>query len=64
MHALASENRAIEIVVRCNYLKRAQSYAEAALRNFQQYQGRAVNEEAKTQRIIGKIKQALIQLHG
>ncbi len=40
-------------------LQRAQSYAEAALRDFQHYQGRAAADEARAQKLIDIIAQAL-----
>jgi tetratricopeptide (TPR) repeat protein len=43
-------------------LHRAQAYAEAALRDFKHYKGRAAVEEAKTQRILDAIAQALPKL--
>ena len=43
-------------------LLRARAYAEAALRDFQHYQGRAANEEAKTQSLLDHINQALAKL--
>jgi len=44
---------------RRDLLHRAKAYAEAALRDFQTYQGRAANEEAKAQQLITAIGQAL-----
>ncbi len=43
-------------------LLRAQAYAEAALRDFQHYQGRAAADEAKAQQLIDDIHQTLAQL--
>ena len=43
-------------------LLRALAYAEAALRDYQQYQGRAATEEAETQGILDYINQALAKL--
>jgi tetratricopeptide (TPR) repeat protein len=43
-------------------LLRARAYAEAALRDFQQYQGRADAEEAKVQGFLDDINQALADL--
>ncbi len=44
------------------FLLRAGAYAEAALRDFQQYQGRAAADEANAQRLIDIINQALAKL--
>ncbi|SMF96056.1 CHAT domain-containing protein [Methylomagnum ishizawai] len=44
---------------RHDLLLRARSYAEAALRDFQRYQGRAAADETQTQRFIADIDQAL-----
>lgn len=43
-------------------LLRARAYAEAALRDFQQYQGRAAADEADAQRLLDNINQALAGL--
>jgi tetratricopeptide (TPR) repeat protein len=43
-------------------LLRAQAYAQAALRDFQHYQGRAAKDEAKAQRLLADIAQALTKL--
>jgi tetratricopeptide (TPR) repeat protein len=51
---LSSQQRAI--------LLRARAYAEAALRDYQQYQGRAAVEEADTQDLLDLINQALAKL--
>ena len=40
-------------------LRRARTYAEAALRDFQHYEGRAAADEAKTQQLIAHIDQQL-----
>jgi tetratricopeptide (TPR) repeat protein len=40
-------------------LHRARAYAEAALDNFNHYQGRAADDEAKAQQLIEQIEQAL-----
>jgi tetratricopeptide (TPR) repeat protein len=40
-------------------LHRAEAYAEAALRDFQHYEGRAADKEAKAQRLLADIAQAL-----
>lgn len=44
---------------RRDLLRRAQAYAQASLRDFQHYQGRAAADEAKVQRLIDEIAQAL-----
>lgn len=44
------------------FMLRARAYAEAALRDFQQYQGRAAADEAKSQNLIDLINQALAEL--
>lgn len=43
-------------------LLRARAYAEAALRDYQHFQGRAVQEEAMTQGLLDDINQALVKL--
>jgi tetratricopeptide (TPR) repeat protein len=43
-------------------LLRARAYAQAALRDFQHYQGRAAADEAKAQQLIDNIEQLLAQL--
>lgn len=43
-------------------LLRAQAYAQAALRDYQHYKGRAAADEANTQRLIDKIEQQLANL--
>ena len=43
-------------------LGRAQAFTEAALRDFQYYQGRVAADEAKTQRLFDCIIQALAKL--
>jgi hypothetical protein len=40
-------------------LRRAQTYAEAALRDYQHYEGRAADDEAKCQQLIDDIQQQL-----
>ncbi|MBI5366701.1 MAG: CHAT domain-containing protein [Planctomycetes bacterium] len=45
-----------------DYLLRAQAYAEAALRDFQRYQGRAAKDEADAQRLLDHVHQALAKL--
>jgi tetratricopeptide (TPR) repeat protein len=43
-------------------LLRARAYAEAALRDYQHYQGRAAKEEANTQGLLNRINQTLAEL--
>jgi tetratricopeptide (TPR) repeat protein len=43
-------------------LHRAQAYAQAALRDYQHYQGRAAADEAKAQQLLADITQALTKL--
>lgn len=40
-------------------LAEARLYAQAALRNFQHYQGRAANEEQRAQQLLAWIERAL-----
>lgn len=47
-----------------DYLHRAQAYAQAALRDYQHYQGRAATDEASVQRLLDVIAQALQALPG
>ncbi|MFZ4703235.1 MAG: hypothetical protein ACOYMG_24600, partial [Candidatus Methylumidiphilus sp.] len=44
---------------RRDLLLRAKAYAEAALRDYQSYQGRAADREAKAQQLMARIEQAL-----
>jgi len=44
------------------FLLRARAYAEAALRDFRQYQGRAATDEAKAQHLLDLINQDLAKL--
>ena len=44
---------------RRDLLRRAAAYAEASLRDFQHYQGRAAADEAEAQRLIDIIARAL-----
>jgi tetratricopeptide (TPR) repeat protein len=46
----------------CDLLHRAQAYAQAALRDYQHYQGRAATDEAKAQQLLAAIAQALTKL--
>ncbi len=41
---------------------RAQAYAQAALRDFQHYEGRAAANEAKAQQLLDRIEQRLAAL--
>jgi hypothetical protein len=43
-------------------LHRAQAYAQAALRDYQHYQGRAAKDEADAQQLLAGIAQALTKL--
>ncbi|MGZ4969616.1 MAG: hypothetical protein ACXV8O_14415 [Methylobacter sp.] len=43
-------------------LQRSEAYVEAALRDFQYYQGRVTADEAKAQQLIADIRQALATL--
>ena len=61
MYARAAEGEKQPSLQRSSLL-RAQAYAEAALRDFRQYQGRVAAEEANAQRLLDQIKQALVQL--
>ena len=45
-----------------DFLHRAQAYAQAALRDLQQYQGRAAADEVKAQQLLADIAQALTKL--
>jgi hypothetical protein len=44
---------------RCDLLRRAAAYAQASLRDYQHYQGRAADREAKAQRLIEDIARAV-----
>lgn len=46
----------------CTLWQCARAYAQAALRDFQHYQGRAAADEARAQRLIDEIGQALAGL--
>ena len=61
MYAQASEREKRASQQHAN-LHRARAYAEAALRDFQHYQGRAADEEAKTQGLLDHISQGLAKL--
>ena len=61
MYVRAAENEDHPPQQRASLL-RARAYAEAALRDFQHYQGRAAKEEAKTQGLLDDITQALAKL--
>jgi len=43
-------------------LFRARAYCEAALRDYQHYQGRAAKDEARTQTLLDDIDQELAKL--
>jgi tetratricopeptide (TPR) repeat protein len=45
-------------------MHRAQAYAQAALRDFQHYQGRAAKDEANAQQLLARIAEALEALDG
>ena len=51
---------------RCDLFRRAQAYAKAALRDFQnpKYQGRLATEESKSQQLLSDIAQALVPEDG
>ncbi len=61
MYAQASESENRPSQQRAGLL-RARAYAEAALRDFQHYQGRAAADEADTQGLLDQINQALAKL--
>ncbi len=61
MYAEAAERESI-LSRKRDLLHRAQAYAQAAQRDFQQYQGRASEDEAKVQRLLAAIAQALTKL--
>jgi tetratricopeptide (TPR) repeat protein len=61
MYAGASERESEPSQQRA-YLVRARAYAEAALRDFQHYQGRAAKDEADTQALLAQINQDLAKL--
>ena len=56
---LQSANAEDNPTQRQNLLLRAKAYAEAALRDYQSYQGRAATDEADAQQLIAAIEQAL-----
>jgi hypothetical protein len=58
----AGSRRQAASAQRREFLPRAQAYAQAALRDFQHYQGRAADMEAKVQRLLDGIAQALAEL--
>ncbi len=51
-----------EALAKHNNLLRARDFAEAALRDFQHYQGRAGEKETKVQRILDQINEALANI--
>ncbi len=61
MYARASE-REVQPSQQRAFLLRARAYAEAALRDFRQYQGRAAADEAETQDLLDSIDQDLAGL--
>ncbi len=61
MYARASEKEG-QLLQRRASLLRARAYAEAALRDYQCYQGRAAADEANAQRLLDKIDQVLAKL--
>ena len=61
MYAQAAE-RESHTARRRDLFERAQAYAEAALRDFQHYQGRAADKEAKARRLIRDIAEDLKKL--
>jgi len=62
MYARASENEKQPSQQR-DFLHRAQAYAEAALRDYQYYQGRAADMEDKVQTHLSGIKRVLAKLN-
>ena len=56
---LSSASRESTSSGRETLLRRAQSYAAAALRDFQHYEGRAATDEAECQQLIDRIQQQL-----
>jgi len=63
MYAGASEREPTPSRQR-DLLHRAQAYAQAALRDFQHYQGRAADREADTQQLLAVIAEELAKLPG
>jgi len=61
MYAQASQSQTRPSHQR-DYLLRARAYAQAALRDFQHYQGRAAEKEANTQALLDKINKDLANL--
>jgi len=61
MYAEAAEREAAASRQR-DLLHRARAYAQAALRDFQHYQGRAADKEAGAQQLLADIAQALTKL--
>jgi len=61
MHAQAS-HREDQPSRQRDLLLRARAYAEAALRDFQHYQGRAASDEADAQRVLDQIGKDLAKL--
>lgn len=63
MYSETVEREDPPVLQRANLL-RARAYAEAALRDFRYYQGRAANDEADAERLLGHIGEALDRLSG
>jgi tetratricopeptide (TPR) repeat protein len=61
MYATASQKQPQPSLKRATLL-RAQAYAEAAIRDYHHYQGRAAADEADAQRVLDQIKQDLATL--
>jgi hypothetical protein len=61
MYARAAVGQAQRSKQRDHFL-RARAYVEAALRDFQHYQGRAAAEEARVQGLLSQIDQGLANL--
>ena len=61
MHAQATERENQPSQQRASLL-RARAYAEAALRDYQHYQGRAAEKEARAQGLLDQINQDLAKL--
>jgi len=56
---LDAAGRESALARRRDLLARARAYAQAALRDFQHYQGRAADREAEAQRLLAIIEEAL-----
>ncbi len=64
MYLEASERLTTQRSGQRDYLRRAQAYAQAALRDFEHYQGHAAADEAKVQRLLDLIAHQLQALPG